>query len=272
MRARIPAGALALITGASSGIGRAIAWELAARGVRCLLVGRNRQALVGLAAEIKERHGTLSRVLVQDLSRPAAGEKLYRRCIKNGYEIDILINNAGAGLRAAPQYQQELAGVRQLVNLNCAALLELATLIGADMAGRGRGWILNLASTASFQAMPWAALYGASKAFVLSLSEAMHVELAPSGVAVTAACPGITDTNFFKYGKPKVPGWLYPLISPQRVARVSLRALDRNAPLVVPAFRHWLFTQVPRLLPRPLVLRLMALIEWRRKGLYSRKG
>ena len=272
MKSPIPRGALALVTGASSGIGRAIAWELAARGVDCVLSGRNRRALLTLAREIRDRYGVEVRVVIQDLSRPAAGEKLYRACIRAGYEVDILINNAGIGLKAEPQHLHRLEDVRELVTLNCASVLELATLFAADMAGRQRGWILNVASTASFQAMPWAALYGASKAFVLSLSEAMHVELGGCGVSVTAVCPGITDTNFFKHGKPRVPGWLYPLISPLRVAKISLRALDRNAPVVVPAFRHWLFAQIPRLVPRSLLLRIMAAIECRRKGIRSKTG
>jgi len=268
---KIPRGSCALVTGASSGIGRAVALGLAARGVHCVLAGRNRKRLTELARVLSGDYGIETGILVQDLSQPGAGEKLYRAAKRAGYRIDILVNNAGAGLKAAPQHGQDLADVRTLLALNCAAVLELATLCAADMAKNGRGWILNVASTASFQAMPWAALYGATKAFVLSLSEAMHVELFRSGVAVTAICPGITDTNFFKHGKPRVPGWLYPFLTPERVARIGLAALSRNAPVAIPAFRHWLFAQFPRVLPRALLLRLMGVIEGRRKGVRTRK-
>ena len=272
MNWNLPRGASALVTGASSGIGRAMALALAAQGIDCILVGRNEKTLASLAKILTRDHGISTTVLVQDLSLPKAGEKLYRACRKAGQRIDILVNNAGIGLRAAPQHQQSLAEIRELFILNCQSALELATLCAEEMVKQGRGWMINVASTASFQAMPWAALYGASKAFLLSLSEAMHVELAPFGVAVTAVCPGITDTNFFKHGKPRVPGWLYPLISPERVARLALKAVSRNRPLVIPAFRHWLFSQVPRLLPRAFFLRLMGRIETRRKGLDKPKS
>jgi hypothetical protein len=184
--------------------------------------------------------------------------------------VYTLINNAGRGLRARPQHEQDLSDAASLLQLNCASALDLAVLCARDMVPRGTGRILNVASTAAFQAMPYAALYGASKSFVLSFSEAMHAELKGRGVAVTAVCPGITDTNFFKYGKPRVPGWLYPLITPERVAQKALFALARGRASAIPSFRHWLFAQVPRFLPRSWMLALMRRIEMRRKGIEGR--
>lgn len=256
-----------LVTGANSGIGLAFARALAARGEALVLVGRNRARLATVARELVAQFGIPVRTLVLDLARAGAGARLHERCGKAGVRIGTLINNAGIGLAAGPQHAQDPAAYRQLFRLNCETALDLATLFGRDMAARGHGRIVNVASTASFQAMPFAALYGASKSFLLSLSEAMHVELKPLGVTVTAVCPGITDTNFFKHGKPKVPGWLYPLITPERVAAKALQALDRGRPTVIPSFRHWLFAQVARFLPRRLLLGLMFFIEKRRKGM-----
>jgi hypothetical protein len=263
-------GGYALITGASSGIGRSCAELLAFWGEDLILVSRNKKELSLLAEELKNKYAITAQVFACDLSLAGSAEDLYARCHKSKYRVDTLINNAGRGLRALPQHEQELSDAVSLFHLNCASAMELATLFARDMTVRGFGRILNVASTASFQAMPYSALYGASKAFLLSFSEAMHVELKGRGVAVTAVCPGITDTNFFKYGKPRVPGWLYPLIAPERVACRGLRALARGRASVIPAFRHWLFAQVPRFVPRSWVLALMRRVETRRKGITGR--
>ena len=260
----------ALVTGASSGIGRACAELLASWGENLILVSRDENALALLADKIQTTYAVTAKVLAADLSLAGSAEDLYARCCQAGYRVDTLINNAGRGLIAKPQHEQDLQDAAALFHLNCASALLLASLFARAMAEQGFGRILNVASTAAFQAMPYAALYGASKAFVLSFSEAMHAELAGRGVRVTAVCPGITDTNFFKHGKPRVPGWLYPLITPERVARKGLHALARGRACVIPAARHWLFAQVPRFLPRSWMPALMRRVESRRKGIQER--
>ncbi len=139
MNWKIPRGSCALVTGASSGIGRAVALGLAARGVHCVLAGRNRKRLTELARVLSGDYGIETRILVQDLSQPGAGEKLYRAAKRAGYRIDILVNNAGAGLKAAPQHGQDLADVVdlrirefKLIQARCAAA-------GNSLIGRGEG-------------------------------------------------------------------------------------------------------------------------------------
>ena len=134
------------------------------------------------------------------------------------------------------------------------------------MKARGHGYIMNIASTAAFQPMPFAAVYGASKAFVLSLSEAMFIEMRRAGVNVTAVCPGITDTNFFRHGRPNVPAWLYRLISPEQVARRGVRSLFRRRMTTIPCFQHWLIAQISRILTRRGTGRLMRIVEKQRKS------
>jgi len=251
------------------------------------LTSRDEAALARLAERLQNEYSVTVRVLAMDLSVPGAARELHARCREAGYRIDTLINNAGRGLRAAPQYAQDLDDAVSMFHLNCTNAMELATLCARDMAARGCdldgsvprrhgrrkarecGRILNVASTAAYQAMPFAALYGASKAFLLSLSEAMHAEMKSLGVIVTAVSPGITDTNFFKYGKPNIPGWLYPLITPELVARKALRALMRGKPGVIPAFRHWLIARTALCLPRSWVPAIMRRIEIRRKGIVN---
>ncbi|MDR2733041.1 MAG: SDR family NAD(P)-dependent oxidoreductase [Spirochaetota bacterium] len=266
---RIPGG-YALVTGASSGIGRACAKLLASYGEDLILVSRDAAALAQLADELQNEYSISARVLISDLSVPGAARELHKRCHEAGYRIDTLINNAGRGLPAVPQYAQDLDAAVSMLHLNCTNAMELATLCARDMAERGKGRILNVASTAAYQAMPFAALYGASKAFLLSLSEAMHAEMKSLGVIVTAVSPGITDTNFFKYGKPNIPGWLYPLITPGMVARKALSALMRGRPCVIPAFRHWLIARIALCLPRSFMPAIMRQIEIRRKGILKK--
>lgn len=258
---------IALITGATSGIGKAVARELARRGYDLLIASRNRDKMKQTAAELSGEFAVKVHIRQADLSRPGTPAKLHAYCRENIGPVDILVNNSGIGLEALHQVDQPLEEVRTLFQLNCNAVLELSTLFGHDMKERGAGYILNVASTAAFQPMPFAALYGASKAFVLSLSEAMFVEMRPFGVGVTAVCPGITDTAFFKHGKPNVPGILYRLISPEQVARRALKALFRRRMTTIPCFQHWLVAQVSRFLTRRGTGRLMRQIEKRRKSI-----
>lgn len=257
----------ALITGATSGIGFAVAEQLAASGYDLILASRNTAKMQEIAAEFRSLYGVAVSHITVDLSLPGSAQELYRQCLGAAARVDLLVNNAGIGLDALHQVDQPLEEVEALFELNCHSLLLLSTLFGKEMKQRREGFILNIASTAAFQPMPFAALYGASKAFVLSLSEAMFIEMRPYGVGVTAVCPGITDTNFFRHGKPKVPGILYRLISPELVARRALRALFRRRMTVVPCFQHWLVAQVSRFLTRRGTGRLMRQIERRRKSI-----
>ncbi|GBR74753.1 short-chain dehydrogenase [Candidatus Termititenax aidoneus] len=254
-----------LITGATSGIGYALAVEFAKRGQALLLASRNLPKMRAVQKALQAKYKIPVIPVPSDLSKPDAPQKLYNYCRKNKLSIVTLVNNSGFGLTARPQVDQNWAECERLFQVNLHAVLQLSTLFGRDMKKRRRGYILNVASTAAFQPMPYAALYGASKAFVLALSEAMHIELQDYGVGVTALCPGITDTNFFKNGKPTVPGWLYKLVSPELVARRAVKALYQKKIYIVPYFQHWLIAQFSRFGTRKTIARIMRRIEKMRK-------
>jgi short-subunit dehydrogenase len=254
-----------LITGATSGIGRALAAEFAKRGKDLIIASRNLPKMRAVQKELRAKYGIKVISVVSDLSRPDAPQKLYEHCRQNKLTVSTLVNNSGFGLKARPQVDQDLAECERLFQVNLHAVLQLSMLFGRDLKKRRRGYILNVASTAAFQPLPYAALYGASKAFVLALSEAMHIELQDYGVGVTAVCPGITDTNFFQNGKPTVPSWLYKLVAPELVARRAVQALYQKKIYIVPYFQHWLIAQFSRFATRKTIARIMRRIEKMRK-------
>src|SRR5262245_55187194 len=184
-----------LVTGASVGIGRELARVFAADGCRLILVARKRHALHGLADELRRAHKAQSEVLTADLAQPSAPTRIFEHLQANGTRVDVLINNAGFG--AHGQFA-DLPLERQLemVQVNIGSLTHLTRLMLPGMLERHHGGVLNVASTAGFQPGPRMAVYYATKAFVLSLSEAIAEEVAGSGVTVTALCPGPTATNF----------------------------------------------------------------------------
>jgi short-subunit dehydrogenase len=186
---------VALVTGASAGIGEAIARELAARGHGLALAARREERLVALAEELRSEHGVAADAHRADLGDPAGRDALVAVLEEEGREVAILVNNAGIG-----DYEDMVDADRQallrMVRLNCEALLDLTSRYLPGMAARGSGAVINIASTAAFQPLPGNATYAATKAFVLSLSEAIHAELGGSGVAVTAVCPGPVKTEF----------------------------------------------------------------------------
>lgn len=186
----------ALITGASSGIGRELAGLLAARKHPLVLVGRDEGRLTQVADGLRREHGVEVRVVAIDLSRAGAGRELFERTRQEGVEVSILINNAGVGLYGE-HTELALERVDEMLQLNVVTLCDLCQLYGAEMKARGSGRILNVASTAAYQPTPFFAAYGASKAFVLNFSEALAMELADHGVSVTCLSPGPTDTAFF---------------------------------------------------------------------------
>ncbi|MEZ6065916.1 MAG: SDR family oxidoreductase [Planctomycetaceae bacterium] len=185
----------ALITGASSGIGRELAKLFAANGSRLILVARSEEKLQALAEELRQAHGVEVRVLPADLSRPEAPQQLYERLSAEGTEVDVLVNNAGFGKMERFQDVPNDTYV-QMLELNVVSLTQLMRLFLPGMLARRRGGVLNVASTASFQPGPNAAVYYASKAYVRSMSEAVAEELRGTGVTVTALCPGPTKTGF----------------------------------------------------------------------------
>jgi short-subunit dehydrogenase len=245
-----------LITGASAGLGAEFARACAARGQRLVLVARRRDRLEALAAEL----GGEAEIVAADLARPGAAARLIADIAARGLSVDTLINNAGFGL-AGRFDTLPLERQREMIDLNVAALTELCHLVLPAMRARRRGAILNVASTAAFQAGPYMAVYYATKAYVLSFTEALHQELKASGVRVTALCPGPTATEFFDVAGAGNGRLARMAVDPVAVARAGLDGLARNKAIVIPGAMNKATAQSNRLLPRALMRRIVARIK-----------
>jgi len=254
----------ALITGASAGIGEAIARNLADRGHGVTLVARREDRLRSLAAELGDRFGVRAEAIGVDLGSDTARADLPRRIDELGLEVEILVNNAGFG-GGEDFARTDRERLVSMVELNCVALLDLQALYLPQMVDRGRGAVINIASTAAFQPLPGSATYAATKAFVLSLSEAVHEELKGTGVTLTAVCPGPVKTEFAEAaglgGAEEVPGMLWS--SAESVAKAAVDAADDGKRAIVPGLlnRAGALTgqHAPRMLALPIAKRI-----WRR--------
>jgi short-subunit dehydrogenase len=247
-----------LITGASSGIGEVFARKLAARGHNLLLVARSEDKLITLCNELGRIKSIHAQYVAMDLSEPDAPARLFEETQKRGLEIDLLINNAGFGSMgdfAKLDLQREL----DMIDLNVRSLVELTQRFLVPMRERKSGSIINVASTAGFQPVPFMATYAATKAFVLSFSEALWEENRPHGVKVMALCPGVTDTNFFEASRMQRP----PARISQTAADVvdtALRGLARGKSSVISGWTNFLMVESERLAPRSLVLRTAGMV------------
>ncbi|MDB5040225.1 MAG: actIII 1 [Candidatus Eremiobacteraeota bacterium] len=243
-----------LITGASSGIGEAFARVLAARGDDLVLVARSAGKLEALAAELTARHNVRVDVVPADLSLPDATDGIVAELTARGIAIGTLVNNAGFGngefatLDAARQ--------RDEVFVNVVAPVVLTRALLPSMIERGRGAIVNVGSTASFQPVPYMATYGATKAFVLSFSEALAEEVRAHGVRVVALCPGQTETAFFTgMDEARSPGRAR---TSEQVVATALRALERGRVVAIDGFANYVLANASRFSPRWLVARIAA--------------
>ena len=243
-----------LITGASSGIGEMLARRFAQRGHELILVARRADKLERLADELRTRHQVDVDVQVMDLSQPQAAADLHHRVSSRGRTVDILINNAGFGIHgrlvhADPQLME------QQVALNCQTVVGLTTRFLPAMTARGRGVIINLSSIAGFQPVPQLAVYSASKAFVLTFTEALWAELRGTGVRAFAVCPGPTDTPFFEVAGEAAASGKKRTVD-QLVDHI-LSELDGTRPSFVDGLGYAFVHRVlPRFLPRRLVIRV----------------
>lgn len=221
-----------LVTGASSGIGAEYARALRARGEDVVLVARRKDRLDALSAELGG--GTSAVAIASDLSREGAALSLKQELDARGLAIHALVNNAGLGL-TGPFAGQPLAVVRSMLDVNVRALVELTRVFLPPMLDRRRGRVVNVASNAAFQPIPHLAVYAATKAFVLSFTEALAEEVAGSGVRVQALCPGITATEFLDVSEtgPKLRVRRLPMMSARQVVDASLAGLERDRLRVV---------------------------------------
>jgi hypothetical protein len=245
----------ALVTGASSGIGACFAKSLSARGYHVILVARTASKLQALADRLNAGTPGIASVQVADLSQPRAARLLAQTLADSGVTVDLLINNAGFGA-AGPFHKSDAARNQEMIAVNVQALAELCQEFLPTMVANRRGGIINVASAAAFQPLPGLALYAATKAFVLSLSEGLWAEVRGKGVTVTALCPGPVDTPFFEAtGTPglrsKVPAMA--MMRPEAVVQAALAAHDARRSVAVPGLGNKFTSVLPRVMPRALM-------------------
>lgn len=242
-----------IITGASSGIGEAFARKLAARGRNVLLVARTEDKLVTLCNELGRLNSVRAQYVALDLSLAESPAELFEETQRRGLVIDMLVNNAGFG-SFGDFSKLDLARELNMIDLNVKSLVDLTYRFLLPMRERRQGTILNVASTAGFQAVPFMATYAATKAFVLTFSEALWEENRPHGVHVMALCPGVTETNFFEAARGSKPPARVAQ-SPEDVVETALRALNRGKSHVVSGWTNFMMTEAERFVPRSLVVR-----------------
>ena len=245
-----------LITGASSGIGAAFARKLAARGRNVLLVARSEDKLIALCNELGRLSGVRAQYVVMDLSAPDAGVRLLEETQKRELTIDMLVNNAGFG-SMGDFAKLDLPTELEIIDLNVKSLVDLTYRFLAPMRERRQGTIINVASTAAFQGVPFMATYAATKAFVLSFSEALSEENRQHGIRVLALCPGVTDTNFFAASKIDRPP-MRTVQTAEEVVDTALRGLARGKSVVISGWANWFVVEAERVVPRSVVTKVAA--------------
>ena len=245
-------GTRALVTGASSGIGAELARQLAARGASLVLTARSKDKLDALASEISEKSRVGVLVVVADLARPGGAESLAADVDALGVPIDHLVNNAGFG-DAGAFARSDAHKLDEMVRLNCEAVVVLARHFLPAMIERRRGGVLNVASTAAFQPMPYMAVYGATKAFVLSFSAALAKEVEGSGVTITALCPGPVPTGFQAAARIEPGVERIAAMSAQETAERAIAAYATGDAVFVPGAVNRVQSVLSKFAPRGLV-------------------
>ena len=256
---------IALITGASSGIGLELAKLFARDSHDLALVARSYDKLKPIAEDLQQTYGVQVKYYIKDLSVSSAPEEIFKALQSEGGNIDVLVNNAGFGWRGEFA-KMDLTDALGMIQVNITALSYLTRLYLPGMIERKRGKILNVASTAAFQPGPMMATYYASKAYVLSFSEALSEELHGTGVTVTALCPGPTATGFGPragFTNKKILGGMLSMDS-HTVALDGYKGLMNGKPLVIPGWKNWLGTQLVRFIPRPFPARLVKMVQQKR--------
>ncbi|PTL82730.1 SDR family oxidoreductase [Vitiosangium sp. GDMCC 1.1324] len=249
----------AMVTGASSGIGRELAAILAREGYALVLVARRTEPMRVLAEQLQQAHGTPSVVVGADLGAPEGVATVMREVKERQLDVEVLVNNAGFGL-AGPFDELPAGQQLEMLDLNIRALTSLTREVIPGMVARRRGYVLNVASTAAFQPGPFMSVYYATKAYVLSFSAALHEELRGRGVTVTALCPGYTETEFAaraaEHQRPRLFSGPLGSGDARHVAEAGYRALVRGKAVVVPGVINRLGAWFMPLTPLALKLRI----------------
>ena len=242
-----------LITGASSGIGEAFARKLATQGHDLLLVARSEDKLIALCNELGRGQNIRAQYVAIDLSERDAPARMLAETVERNLEIDLLINNAGFG-SMGDFAELDLELELKMIDLNVRSLVELTHRFLSSMRERKRGSIINVASTAGFQGVPFMATYAATKAFVLSFSEALWEENRSYGITVMALCPGVTETGFFVASRMQKPPARFSQSS-EDVVETALRGLKRGQSSIISGWPNLVMIEMERIVPRSLVLR-----------------
>jgi short-subunit dehydrogenase len=251
----------AVVTGASSGIGAEIARELARRNLGVTLVARRAERLKALADELADAHEVRAEVIAADLTEAEARAGIADELASRGLAVDVLVNNAGLST-TGPVYAGDRDAELRMVRTDVEAVVDLCTLFLPGMVQRKSGAVLNVASTAAFQPLPGQAGYGASKAFVLSYSQALQGELRGTGVTLTVLCPGPVKTEFGDVAgfggefDSSLPSFMY--MPAAHVAAAAVDGLERGRAVVIPGGANAVAANVARLLPRSLLVPLVA--------------
>jgi short-subunit dehydrogenase len=251
-------GKWALVTGASAGIGAALAEELARGGTNLVLTARRRERLEELAQKLAAAHKIQTKIFVADLTQPDAPEKIFQFTRDQGIEIELLINNAGFGVYGELP-TVETRRLTDMVQVNCAAVVHLTRLYLPEMVARRHGDVLIVASTASFQSVPFISTYAATKAFDLLFAEGLAEEMKPHGVRVCALCPGSTESEFAEVaGQTHIAATRANRETADKVARTGLRALAAGKSYVISGLGNYLGVVGQRLVSRRMVARIAA--------------
>ena len=245
----------ALITGASSGIGAEFARQLAAKGVNLILVARRLDRLNELSSALTKKHGVKVAVVDLDLSAESSVSNLEIKVKELGMDVDLLINNAGFATSGGFE-TEDLSKALNEIDVNVKALVALTHTFIPGMLNRKNGAVINVASTAAFQPVPTMAVYGATKSFVLSFSEALWAEFEDRGLRILALCPGATETEFFDIAGSKGTGSKRE--TPEQVVRVAIAELTakKMKPSVVSGSRNKVLSIMPRIVSRALMSKL----------------
>lgn len=251
--------AVALITGASSGIGEQFAYSLAREGCVLALTARREDRLREVATRARSLGAPGTSIFPSDLGQRQAPEQLYHAVVSAGLSIDLLVNNAGFGTRGRFD-QLPLEREIEQIDLNITALIALTHLWLPDMIAARRGTIINVASAAGFQPVPYMATYAATKAFVVSFSMALHHELNGTGVGVMALCPGATRTEFQAVARngDTVPSFMY--MEADMVVAQALRAAKKNRSMYINGAMNRIMTEAQRLAPRGMVAKIAGML------------
>ena len=252
----------ALITGASKGIGKSIVLQLAANKKDLLLIARSEQQLQELATDVQKKYGIKAYYLSMDLSRQEASRHVFNWCSENGYDVDMLINNAGYGLSGSFE-RYTLEEHVNMMQLNMNVVVEMTYLFLPQLKKQSKAYILNIASSAAYQAIPYLSLYAASKSFVLQFSRGLHHELKKTNVSVTCVNPGATDTAFVDRANVGTKGLELAKkfnMRPDEVAKIALDGMYKGKTEVITGFLNKLGAALAWLLPKKTIEKASAKI------------